>query len=596
MHLRNIKLKYQLILLIIIGIFMMIIIQIFYYLRFYIIIQEKAEVYASNTISQANDKLNVTAENIKKAANTAAYNSTVQGYLAAEDLSSRSILHDHVSNLIMSIVDSNPCIVDIALVDNDENIFTSYSRFNYIIYNDLKTKYKFNNINKPVYSPMLSLADGNISNAFYCYVIPIFRMDNQGSAYKKLGICVVLCKTQYLQSIVENTSISPNSLFLVVDNTNKIAVSNKEGMKGNLFKVDFYKGEKGEGQVSIPYKGKLSMINVKRNNDMGWKTVSIIPINELTSDLKDIRMSGIIIGIVTFVLLSIIGLVFSRSITKPIASLVKLMGEIGEKNIKQRLKIKETNEIGIIAKDLNIMLDKIENLTENIFKMQAKLYEAEIDKKEAELSALQSQINPHFLYNTLECIRSIGMIHRISEIVNISTSMAKIFRFSIKGSNFTTIKEEIECIQDYINIMSIRYEGKFRAEIKIDDSLLDLKTIKMILQPIVENAVYHGLEQKDEPGILKIYGTIKNDFIEFEISDDGIGMNEQDVERINSFFNTDQNNRDSSINSKRSIGLSNINSRIKHYYGEQYGLRLFSKENEGTTVIVELPLLSNSKY
>jgi two-component system, sensor histidine kinase YesM len=118
----------------------------------------------------------------------------------------------------------------------------------------------------------------------------------------------------------------------------------------------------------------------------------------------------------------------------------------------------------------------------------------------------------------------------------------------------------------------------------------------MILQPIVENAVYHGLEQKDEPGILKIYGTIKNDFIEFEISDDGIGMNEQDVERINSFFNTDQNNRDSSINSKRSIGLSNINSRIKHYYGEQYGLRLFSKENEGTTVIVELPLLSNSKY
>jgi two-component system sensor histidine kinase YesM len=259
-------------------------------------------------------------------------------------------------------------------------------------------------------------------------------------------------------------------------------------------------------------------------------------------------------------------------------------------HLKQRIECRETNEIGVIASDINQMLDKLENVTDSLLGVQEKLYVAELSKRETALSALQSQINPHFLYNTLECIQSIGLVYSIPDISNIALAMAKIFRYSIKGGNFTTIREEIECIRDYLSIMSIRFEGKFVTRIRVDEALMGIQTVKMILQPIVENAIYHGLEQKDTQGRLSISGAFTGDRICFEISDDGIGMSREEADRINAGMQDNGQAAGLAETSQRSIGLNNINSRIQLYYGKEYGIRLYSKENEGTTVIVELPL------
>jgi two-component system, sensor histidine kinase YesM len=587
-HLRNVKLKYQLVLLISIGIFMMIVVQLFYYFRFYYLVQDKAELYAVNTIKQANDKLNLTTVNIKKAANTAAYNTTVQDYLNRQDLPSKNELQAHALNVLKSIINSNACIADIALVDEEENIFTAYSQFSYLFYDAIKSRYNLRDIDEAFYTPLIEADD-----RFYCYVMPIFNAAYQSGDKKKLGECIVLCPKKYLQNIVENTSITPNSLFLLMDGNHQVVVANRSGFSKDaapFLEKEFFISNSIDKQERISYNGNLSMIKVKSNEDMGWKTISITPVNELTSDLQPIKLLGIVIGVVTVALLLLAGFIVSRSITRPVAHIVKKMGEIGEKNLKQRIKLKETNEIGIIAKDINQMLDKIENITESVFRMQTKLYETELSKKEAEFSALQSQINPHFLYNTLECIRSIGLVHKVMEIVSISTAMANIFRYSIKGDSFSTISEELEAIRDYVGIIAIRYEGKFSTIIDVEQSLLERKMIKMILQPIVENAVYHGLEPKDDTGTLYLKGSISDDKMVFEISDDGIGMNEAEVDRINSSFIMKEELKGMVITNKRSIGLTNINNRIKLYYGDDYGIHLYSREEEGTRVVVELPL------
>jgi two-component system, sensor histidine kinase YesM len=587
-HLRNVKLKYQLVLLISIGIFMMIVVQLFYYFRFYYLVQDKAELYAVNTIKQANDKLNLTTINIKKAANTAAYNTTVQDYLNRQDLPSKNELQAHALNVLKSIINSNACIADIALVDEEENIFTAYSQFSYLFYDAIKSRYNLRDIDEAFYTPLIEADD-----RFYCYVMPIFNAAYQSGDKKKLGECIVLCPKKYLQNIVENTSITPNSLFLLMDGNHQVVVANRSGFSKDaapFLEKEFFISNSIDKQERISYNGNLSMIKVKSNEDMGWKTISITPVNELTSDLQPIKLLGIVIGVVTVALLLLAGFIVSRSITRPVAHIVKKMGEIGEKNLKQRIKLKETNEIGIIAKDINQMLDKIENITESVFRMQTKLYETELSKKEAEFSALQSQINPHFLYNTLECIRSIGLVHKVMEIVSISTAMANIFRYSIKGDSFSTISEELEAIRDYVGIIAIRYEGKFSTIIDVEQSLLERKMIKMILQPIVENAVYHGLEPKDDTGMLYLKGSISDDKMVFEISDDGIGMNEAEVDRINSSFIMKEELKGMVITNKRSIGLTNINNRIKLYYGDDYGIHLYSREEEGTRVVVELPL------
>lgn len=590
-YVKNLKLKNQLFILIGIAVFMMIIVQIIYYMRFYYVIQDRTKLYTTNIINQMNSKLESTAETTKKAAVTAIYNSTVQEYMNAEDINDRMTLRTHADNILRSIVTSNPGIADIAIVSNDQHIITVEGVFNEVQYKKLESLYDFNKLNTGIYTPILNK---NKNSLYYYYITPMYNII--GNDRNRTGTCIILCKINQLEDIVEYTSVSENSQFFILDSNSTVIISNKSEMQFKFWDfMDFNSKGKTDENITEYYRGKLSIIQLKHNEEMNWKTVSIIPVEELTEDLKPVRESGILIGILTAVLLSMIGLVFIKSITNPIAQMAKGMSEIGEKNIKQRLKVKVAdNEVGIIVTDINIMLDNVENMTKNIFNMQNKMYEMELSKKESEISSLQSQINPHFLYNTLECLRSIGMVYNVPEVISISTAMAKIFRYSIKGDGFTTLDEELKMIEEYIKIIEIRFIGKISAEINIPDDLRKIRTIKMILQPIVENAVYHGLEQKDEQGKLIINSMVMGGDLEIQIIDDGVGMNIQEVEKINNSFNREQALQQDELYSKRSIGLSNINARIKLHYGVKYGLKIYSIENEGTKVILKLPLNDRS--
>lgn len=185
------------------------------------------------------------------------------------------------------------------------------------------------------------------------------------------------------------------------------------------------------------------------------------------------------------------------------------------------------------------------------------------------------------------------MINGISEIVEISSAMARIFRYSIKEEHYSTINREIDCIKDYLRIIEIRFNGKITSRIEVEPELGECRIIKMIIQPIVENAVYHGLEKKEDEGVVSIQVKREENSIKIVITDDGIGMEAEEVQQINNYINENGHVRKNSKENNRSIGLKNINSRIKLYYGNEYGIHISSTRNVGTEVELKLPFVSS---
>jgi len=600
--LRNMKLKHQLGLLIGIAVVLMIIVQVGYYHRFQLIIQKKANGYAINAINQVEENLNTTLTTIYKAAITISYNSNTQEFLIdrshdtnAEDpknYDNRVKMNEYVTDMMRYIINSNENIQDIALIDRFERIFTFRSDFRLHNYLALKDKLKLDNEEFRRYV-WVHNSDINTKGVYnYSLVMPIYSTISNYEGTPRIGTLIILCNTNTLKKITQKSLVTEGSNFIIVDGEGKLVSSNRQEQIGMPADSEIIRHTTTDSDTYFgEYNGVKSLIQYKTMQETGWKISSIIPVHELTSDLKEVARFALVIGIIMLFLLSITGVIFIYNITKPISAIVQTMKIIGSENMKKRIHVTSGNEVGVIARDINKMLDAIEEMTKKIFKNQTELYEMQLAKTHAEFVALKSQINPHFLYNTLDCIRSLGFAYNIPEIVQISSSMASIFRYSIKGKEYVKIREEIDCIQAYLSIMNIRFAGKFSTHIEISEEVMDMRIIKMVLQPIVENAIYHGLEQILGPGQLTIKGELCGNVIRLVVADNGKGIEEAELEMLRKQMESQENIQTQKTDEKRSIGISNIHHRIRLYFGEPYGLKVYSKPKEGTQVVIELPAM-----
>ncbi|MCR8632893.1 sensor histidine kinase [Paenibacillus radicis (ex Xue et al. 2023)] len=589
----RLNLKNQLLLLVAISTLMIFSLQIFYYSKFYSLAEDKENVHTSRIIRQVEENIISFTQDIKDAALASSYNTVIHDYMGSDDPIYRLKLNKNVLEIISGIKASNKNIESIILVDKERNIVGASSPFDYLILGELEKKYHpdmrypesqfFGKIYNP--EKMEKLA--------YIYVHPVFSSLNETNGFTELGMVIVVYKTEIMDRILTDIKATPSSLLLILDSEYNVVSADERFMKGSLFDSEILKGiDSHIKDQQIQFREKLNHVQAKDIEQLNWKIVSLIPVNEMTDELRLVRNIGFIIGAVMTLLILIMGLIFIRSVTVPFGRIVRFVNYIGNNGGKQRLQLPVKNEIGILSIEINKMLDKLDETNELFIQAQTSLYQMEIAKKQAELSFLQSQINPHFLYNTLECIRSIGLANGVMEIVEISTSMAKIFRYSIKEENFVRIRNELECIQDYVRIMSIRYMDKFNVTISVDEDILEMRMPKMILQPIVENAIYHGLERKNGKGVLTITGLVTADHtVRFEISDSGKGMKAEELEKLrHSLRAADPTEGDIA---SRGLGLLNIHQRIRLAFGEQYGIEIYSIDNEGTQVILHIPLVSN---
>ena len=362
------------------------------------------------------------------------------------------------------------------------------------------------------------------------------------------------------------------------DDKNLILLRNEDnGMIANSYSLDFSKAEEYRGKMELT---KKSISTYKyETKKYGWKVEVIVSKASLYSKFGSVLNTFVLIVIITVVFSIVLSYILAKKITKPINQLVLIMQDLSKGDFNARVDEVENRDIQVLSDGFNKMSYHIKQLMDNLRK---KDYES----ANARFLALQAQINPHFLYNTLETIRSIAIRNQVESIADMAKSMADIFRYSVDSTKEEVIlKDELKHVKNYINIQKIRYKERLNVEFNIDESLLNYKIIKLVIQPLVENAIYHGIDMKKEAGKLCIECSKFEDKVLISVSDNGIGIKKQDLEELRKNL---ENSIDRKIN--KSIGLINVNSRLKLYYGENCSLSIESDYDIGTKVYFKIPI------
>ena len=316
---------------------------------------------------------------------------------------------------------------------------------------------------------------------------------------------------------------------------------------------------------------------ISRSEKTGWTVVGCMNVAELLKGSRQAQRVYVVCAAGLIVLALILSRLLARNITYPIQRLRDSMKKVQTGEFPTiDLEVSSENEIGSLTKSFNVMTHRIQEL------MAQNIHEQE-QKRKSELKALQSQINPHFLYNTLDSIIWMAEGKKNEEVVLMTASLARLLRQSISNEDeLVSIGQEAEYARSYLTIQKMRYKDKLEFQIDISPAIFGVKIIKLVLQPIIENAIYHGLKYKDSKGFLIVRGYQEGEKAVLEVEDNGVGMDEETLSHI---FEKHKVNYHSN-----GVGVYNVQKRLKLYYGEEYGIVYKSKKNEGTRAVITIPM------
>jgi len=350
-------------------------------------------------------------------------------------------------------------------------------------------------------------------------------------------------------------------------------------------------GKNPEKIFKIAAENETVMVSYDTLTVNDWLVVNVMPYSYLMESTVHKGVITLGTAMMCIIVSLIISLMVTESISSPVRRLIYTMQKVGRGDLDAKIEgdLKDTNdEHALLAAGFNDMTSKLKKLIDDVYRSQLKEKELEFLKKEAELNALQQQINPHFLYNTLEAIYWTAQLKGDDEISEMVTALGNFFRTSInKGLEYITIEDEIKNVQNYVYLQKIRFNDRFWVKWEIDDEIIKYKTIKLILQPIIENAIIHGIENMERGGLIIIKAFKYEDNIIFEVEDNGVGMSDEEVEKLERYVDSQEKD------TRGSIGVKNVNQRIKLYFGEKYGIKINSELNKGTKVSLTIPAFLN---
>jgi sensor histidine kinase YesM len=295
------------------------------------------------------------------------------------------------------------------------------------------------------------------------------------------------------------------------------------------------------------------------------------------------------IVMVLIVLLVVVS--FNFRLTHPITKMADAFDSAAKGDFDAKLKFGYKNEITVIQDHYNNMLDEIKKLTGNLLQSQQQLHETEMDKQMFQLNALQSQINAHFLYNVLHSIRGMSLSNAKKEVAIAIDNLVSYFRYITRTDEYVLLYKELEHLERYIAIQKIRFGDRLQFKVFTDPTLRGQSIVKLILQPLVENALFHGLEGKNGRWLIRIKAVVQDDQrLIIKVLDNGMGMSDEKVASLHEELRGNGSSSSSEESLGQGIGLVNIHKRIQIYYGEPYGLTIKSWHNRGTLVTIKVPL------
>ena len=499
------------------------------------------------------------------------------------DLYQQRVELDRIFN---SIILAEPKIYSLAIYFDEQNYYGFHYFGNYFYENNLQTSdgwpivSKFEQIGD-IHNNMMWVPSHDVrENA---NLVTLLRSVVNTSSMTRIGILTLNIRAEHLGGILEKQKFGKTGELFLVDAGGNVVAGNEYALR------DAASNELLEGIVTGDRnnyvdrsEGKPLFISHGLSDESGFRLVGIVPLEELNGAIIENQSIIILIGFIGLSVSIFMSLLLAKLITRPIHSLQSAMKEVEKGQLIVDLRESSFLETRELNRGFQIML-------QNLRQLLTQVYDEELRRKDAEFKALKAQINPHFLYNTLETINYMLIINGQDEVSELVVALADIMRYNLKKNKDTvTLTEDVSHIRNYLIIQKARFGDKLRYSIDLVPETRNCYILNFILQPIVENALVHGIEMKSGVGELALSSSLDGDCLRIAVEDNGIGMTPEQARDVL----LDIGNEEVLVHKNHTkLGISNVNRRIKLFYGNQYGLEIQSSVDAGTKVTVRLPVV-----
>ncbi|AOZ94772.1 histidine kinase [Paenibacillus crassostreae] len=421
-------------------------------------------------------------------------------------------------------------------------------------------------------------------------VISIMAAVKQQITHEVIGFIVIDLDDSIVEQFVDHTTIGQTGFFHVIDERGKaIFVPSQindasQAIQGQPLDLQHQFIQK-RGSFVESSKGKPQFIAYTTSAETGWIIVGSAPLQEIVQEANEIRQV-IIVSVALSILFTITLYFFmTRWLIRPVQLLKKQMRQAASGFLEAKVKTTGQDEIADLGKSFNTMLEQIKMLLEKSIQEQDQI-------QKAELRTLQAQINPHFLYNTLDSIVWMAEANKNAQVIQLVQALSRFFRISLsKGRDWIPLRDELEHVQSYLIIQQMRYRDILQYDIQVEPALLDIPILKMSLQPIVENALYHGIKNKRRKGLIRISAREEQKGIfTLIVEDDGIGITSERMKQIQTRLDVSSSQELIEDDITIGFGLYNVHQRVRLYYGQHYGVTIESVELQGTRVSLRIPI------
>ncbi|MFJ5715828.1 sensor histidine kinase [Neobacillus sp. NPDC093127] len=420
-------------------------------------------------------------------------------------------------------------------------------------------------------------------------VISIARRLVSPITLKPIGMIVMDVNFKRFREIAEKVNIGRSGYLSIIDSEGNYVYHPNMSKLGNYADYEnlsdiLY----GNSNSFVTTKGPKELLTYSHSSFLGWTLVTSIPYSELIQGTGFIRQTILFTAIISLVAASLFGIGYAGSIIKPVRRLYSYMKKVEAGDFAGHIQVESKDEIGMLVHGFNTMVIRLQELMDEIYLTKLRETELALRQREIEYKALQSQINPHFMYNTLETIRGMALEHSLDDISSIAASMARLLRYNLNNKGQTvTLEEELRYAEIYLRIQKYRFEDRLVYDMNIPDWAKQQLIPKFVFQPIVENSIIHGTEPTN--GVIRITISVflkpENDSYTIRIQDTGMGISEPILQKINE--NLEQKDV---MEGGPNIGIVNVHRRIHLLFGKNFGLSIESSVEQGVAVDIKLPL------
>jgi len=543
-------------------------------------IQDASVEYTLQLIKMVNEKIEFYIENMENISHIVINNSDVRNYLSMD--SEQKVYAQKVEEQFQTLKETRDDIYNIGIIgingrylinnfDTQLNSFANLERMNWY--------------SKSLHGEEVITSSHvqNIVSDEYSWVVTMSKAIRNPLTNEVLGVFFVDLNYRSISNLGDDINLGLKGYVFMIDEAGDIVYHPKQQLLySGLWEEEMDSILNAKTDVLTSADGN-KLYTLSKSEVTGWRVVGVTYLDEMLSGTDEIINMYYLLAIVLIIVAMFLAVLLTNKITLPLRRLENSMKAVEEGNFEVEIASPEVrDEIGNLIFSFQIMIRKIKQLIENNNKEQE-------EKRKSELNALQAQINPHFLYNTLDSIIWMAEDGNTKDVVLMTSALAKLLRKSISNKHeLVTIAEEIEYTKSYLTIQKMRYKDKLKYSIDVDPAIENKEIIKLIIQPLVENAIYHGIKYKEGMGTIFIEAGYHDKGILIRVIDDGQGMSEEQLRHI-----YDEREIDTK---KNSVGVLNVHRRIQLYYGSEYGIGFVSNIGVGTIASIYLPDQTGGTY